>query len=219
MEKFDGDDHRDLPGPYQNIYLNPYRVFGLDDTTYTIPLVRDAFRKSCLAFCPQFSGLGNPKITFMQSNFAYHLIRGTMKGPSKKLAESLPNHPCMDVKPDDILPLLRPIKCNGLSVAKEYRGFRMLSITLLSYRYELSFPMVVVFNFDVHYALRRHSIELKMNQLAEFHKQIMADLLTCPDLPKTPFLARAGISRLKFIIVMIIIIIIITIIITINRHE
>jgi hypothetical protein len=76
----EADDYKVLPYRFQKIYMNPYRVFGLDENAPSISLARDAFRKNVLSFVGHFYGLANPKATLEQMVFAYHLIRGTLKG-------------------------------------------------------------------------------------------------------------------------------------------
>lgn len=160
-ESEESDDPKLLPPQLVRVYKNPYRSFGLDESTATIAIVRDSFRKACLSFTPHFSGLGKPKMTLKQLVFAYHLVRQTLKGPASKLKEILLTSPCMDFNPDDILPLLRPIR-SEFDCPREYRGFRMLTIDCVSTKTTFSYVKMprTVFVFDIHYCLRRHTVEV-----------------------------------------------------------
>ena len=116
-------------------------------------------------FIPHFTGLGEPKMTMRQGLLAYHLVRGTLKGPASKLKEVLDNKdsPYFDFRPDDILPLLRPVRTSSFPTQQEYRGCRMLSICCIDYRTTFSYTAMpsTVFVFDVHYCLRRHTVEVR----------------------------------------------------------
>ena len=115
-------------------------------------------------FIPSFSGLGEPKMTLRQGLLAYHLVRGTLKGPAIKLKEILEDKESQyfDFRPDDILPVLRPVRTSTFPTQKEYRGCRMLSVTCTDYRTTFSYTALprAFFVFDVHYCLRRHTIEV-----------------------------------------------------------
>ena len=115
-------------------------------------------------FIPHFTGLGEPKMTLRQGLLAYHLVRGTLKGPATKLKEVLDNKESQyfDFRPDDILPLLRPVRTSTFPTKQEYRGCRMLSLACTDYRTTFSYTALprTVFVFDVHYCLRRHTIEV-----------------------------------------------------------
>ena len=120
-----------------------------------------------VGFIPHFTGLGEPKMTMRQGLLAYHLVRGTLKGPASKLKEILDNKdsPYFDFRPDDILPLLRPVRSSTFPTQQEYRGCRMLTLCCTDYRTTFSYTAMpsTVFVFDVHYCLRRHTVEVRAN--------------------------------------------------------
>jgi hypothetical protein len=103
-------------------------------------------------------------MTLRQGLLAYHLVRGTLKGPAVKLKEILEDKESQyfDFRPDDILPVLRPVRTSTFPTQKEYRGCRMLSVTCTDYRTTFSYTALprAFFVFDVHYCLRRHTIEV-----------------------------------------------------------
>jgi hypothetical protein len=127
---------------------------------------------SCIGFIPHFTGLGEPKMTMRQGLLAYHLVRGTLKGPASKLKEVLDNKdsPFFDFRPDDILPLLRPVRTSTFPTQQEYRGCRMLSLCCIDYRTTFSYTSMpsTVFVFDVHYCLRRHTVEVRVSDSFTF---------------------------------------------------
>lgn len=103
-------------------------------------------------------------MTLRQILLAYHLVRGTLKGPATKIKEVLdnPDSPYFDFRPEDILPILRPVRTSNFPIQQEYRGCRMLSICCIDYRTTFSYTALprIVFVFDVHYCLRRHTVEV-----------------------------------------------------------
>ena len=103
-------------------------------------------------------------MTLRQGLLAYHLVRGTLNGPAIKLKEILEDKESQyfDFRPDDILPVLRPVRTSTFPTQKEYRGCRMLSVTCTDYRTTFSYTALprAFFVFDVHYCLRRHTIEV-----------------------------------------------------------
>ena len=159
----ESDNPRVLPGPLIKVYINPYRAFGLDESTAEIKVVRECFRKNCLSYMPCFTGLGQPKMTLKQINFAYHLVRGTIKGPAQKIKETIDVNPYLQFEAMDILPLLRPMR-SSVECPKEYRGFRQLTVTCSSHFTSFSYvkfpPAQTTFVFDVHYCMRRHSVQV-----------------------------------------------------------
>jgi hypothetical protein len=138
---------------------------GLDESSVDISLVRETFRKTILGYCHHFAGLSEPKMTLQQVLLAYHLVRGTLTGPASVVKEALDRHyPYFDFRPDDILPILRPAR-SKFPCAPEYRGFRMFSVKCInsktSFAY-VAFPRTV-FVFDVHYCLRRGTVEVRLS--------------------------------------------------------
>jgi hypothetical protein len=188
------NDINQLPIGLQNIYKTPYRVFGLDESTATISMVRDSFRKICLIMSPHFSGLGTSRLTVQQLAFAYYLIRGAIKGSLGEISELVtkPNQ-FLDFRPEDILPLLRPMK-SAVACSKEYRGFRMLSVACVSCKTVFSFPKIshTVFVFDVHYCMRKHSIERDLEDFQSFKDEISKELITIPIFPEASYLSSFG---------------------------
>ena len=154
------DDVSVLPGYLQTVYQNPHRTLGLEDNA-TVNQIRDSFRKSSICFVSAFSGMHHPKVTLQQLVLAYHLCRKTVTGPAKKLLMELNSSPYLtDVRPDDILPLLRPVH-SSFKCPPEFRGFRKLTILCTDFR-TLATSVTVprtVFKFDIHYCMRRHTIE------------------------------------------------------------
>ncbi len=138
------DDIKSLPIALQGIYINPFKSLGLDSESTDISLLRDVFRKGCLALIPYFVGCGKSKLTEQQLNFAYHLVRKNIKGPAKTLSDGLDTCPYLEFHADYILPLLKPMKGN-VFCSKEYRGFRMLAVSNFSYRATVTYLVIPKF--------------------------------------------------------------------------
>lgn len=115
-------------------------------------------------------------------------------------------HPWLDFRPQDILPILRPMNSNNIC-AMEYRGCRMLSLkctTLLlmylpihlpshfhfeigsSYRTELAFPRLsrTIYTIEVYYCMRKHTIEKDYEDFHILHDEIKHDMITIPKFPE-----------------------------------
>jgi hypothetical protein len=187
-EKYEVDDPRALPGRFVTIWKTPYRSFGLDERTADISNVRDAFRKLCLSYIPHFMDLGNPKLSLEQVVFAYHKIRGHLKGTAKAVADGLPNNPYMDFQAQDILPLLRPMR-SSFPCAKEYRACRMLTVEYISSSFKFGKDSSYVslpsrsFLFEVHYCMRKQSIELTYQDILNQHEILSNELVAIPVFP------------------------------------
>ena len=192
-----------LPFHLQSVYKNPYRLFGLDESSATVAQVREAFRKYCLIASPYFSGLGNIKVTIEQVIFAYYIIRGALKRDLLQLHEILsdPDNPYLAFSPDDVLPLLRPMS-SSFSCPKEYRGFRMLIVNHVSSRREFSFPKLtrIVYSFDVHYCMRKHSVSLDYDAFYQLYEELKEELLTVPIFPSDPYSFDLGTRLADFIV-------------------
>lgn len=200
-EEEEEDNYKLLPPHLWLFYQNPYRAFGLDESTATTTTLRETFRKVCLMFVPYFSGLGTSKMTLEQIIFSYHLIRGSLpRGNAKKLLKELSTSPYLDFRADDILPLLRPMRSTFVC-PKEYRGFRMLGVTLLSTRIEYGYVKMpkIVFTFDVHYCMRKSSIDKVYRDFEELHEQFSGELLMLPVLPTPSYWQLMGLESVEVI--------------------
>lgn len=130
-----------------------------------------------------FVGLPATKSSFHQITLAYHLCRKSLSGTPKVIRKAIDSSPYFyDIRPEDILPLLKPMTSKVMDCPMEYRGFRQLAITFVESRIDTSsagkkaltssapsgsmggtmgilnsiFP--TSFTFDVHYCMRKHSI-------------------------------------------------------------
>ena len=161
------DDVSILPSHIALVYQGPYRLLGLEDDA-SVALVRDAFRKNCINFISDFSGLAQPKMTVLQLFLAYHLCRKTVTGPAKKLKEELKTSPYLNnISPRDILPLLRPLRSSKFPCDAGYRGFRQFTVVLVEYNTDYSGGVIPTtrYKFDVQYCMRRHKIEVMRSTL------------------------------------------------------
>ena len=183
------DDPKALPSKYISVWKNPYRCFGLDENSSDISTVRQAFRKLCLAYTPYFSDVGSPKVSVEEILFAYHKIRGHLPGTAKEVADTLKTNPYLsDFRPEDILPLLRPMP-STFPCAKEYRAFRMLTVvcksSYIKYTSEgtyLPWPQMQ-FVFDVHYCLRKLTVEHSYIAVLDLHNVLSEELVAIPSFP------------------------------------
>jgi len=178
------DDVNVLPASLVPIYQQPHRVLGLDKDSCTVADLRQTFRKVCLNYIPLFTGLGEPKLTLRQVLLAYHLCRGTIKGPATRVKEAL-DGPFFDFKPEDILPILRPVRTKSFPVLKEYRACRMLNISCVDYKTTFSYTSLpkTTFVFDIHYCMRRHTIERDFDGFNELFEELAAEMVTLPAFP------------------------------------
>jgi len=148
--------------------------------------LRDTFRKNCIALIPHFAGFSKIKLTEAQLNFAYHLVRGTIKGPTQKIVENMEDSTYFDFHASYILPILRPIGAGkDANISKDYRACRMLSIANVDYRIVISYGIFpkTIYTFDVHYVMRRHKIEKDYQSFQLLHKELGDELLALPLLP------------------------------------
>ena len=189
------DDFNVLPQSIIPIYQRPHRCLGLDESSCTVALLRETFRKTILGYIPYFSGLGEPKLKLRQVLLAYHLIRGTIPKKSSVVKEMLDGR-FFDFKAEDILPILHPVNSESLKCAKEYRGFRMLNISYTSNRTEYlrwGLPKVY-FIFDVHYIFRRHTVEKTFRDFHELFDELSTEMVTMPNFPKASFSQIIGLQ-------------------------
>jgi len=207
------DDIQILPKNILPIFKNPYRAFGLDNTTVTtankskyIQTLRDVLRRACLAHSHYFSGLNLPKLSLIQLLVAYHIIRGTINGESAKdVLEALHSSPhIVGFKATDILPLLKPLHGGVVGECpKEYRGFRMLAVTFKEVRrvptiYSI-YGYKIVFTFTVHYCMRLHTIDRDLDSLRGLNELLKHESLTVPVFPELNVLESIGIAELSTI--------------------
>lgn len=189
------DDPKVLPAQLVKYYKDPYKAFGLDKDAADIGMVRDSFRKACLSYCPYFTGLGQSKLTLEQIVFSYHLIRGTIKGPAQKIKDGWEDNPYMNFRADDILPLLRPLK-GHFTCSREYRAARMMNVMCVDFRTTLSYSRlpVTTFTFDIHYCMRRHTIEHTYEDVLLLHESLKEEMLALPVFPMATFLQTVGLA-------------------------
>ena len=189
------DDVNVLPASLIPIYQQPHRVLGLDKDSTTVAILRETFRKLCLNYIQLFTGLGEPKLTLRQVLLAYHLCRGTIKGPATRVKESL-DGPYFDFQPEDILPILRPVRTKTFPVQKEYRACRMLNISCIDYKTTFSYTSLpkTTFVFDVHYCLRRHTIERDFDGFNELFEELHAEMVTMPAYPHSNLYQTVGLE-------------------------
>ena len=132
---------------------------------------------------PQFTGLPLSKSSFKQITLAYYLCRKTLNGSPGAIKRALNSAYFDDIRPDDLLPLLKPCSSKYASCATEYRGFRQLAVIFVETKLEFgnsssaskSFSSIPTgsmgnamgimnsivqntFVFDVHYCMRKHTI-------------------------------------------------------------
>ena len=190
--KADEDDEKCLPAALRKIYRNPFRPFGIDPEDAPISRVRDAFRKQIMSFCISFAGLPRSKMTLQQILFAYHMLRKTVTGPAEKIMRTFRTNPFLsDFQPEDLLPLLRPLR-GKFPCAPQYRGFRNLNIICSGYTINPipQYSPNPVFVFTVHYCLRIHTITKDYNQCAQLHRELCSELLCLPSFPENTLLDR-----------------------------
>jgi len=182
----DVDDVSLLPPPLQKPYKDPHKVFGLDKEDTTTQMIRDAFRKQMLGFCPCFSGLPKSKFNEKQVLFSYHLLRKTITGPTQKIMRTLRTNPYLvDFSPDDILPLLRPLR-GTYPCAPQYRGCRNLNVVYSTF----SIGPVPTYTFTVHYCMRISTVTKSYEECAALHRDLSGELLTLPDFPQNTYIDK-----------------------------
>jgi len=182
----DVDDLSLLPPPLQKPYKDPHKVFGLDKEDTTTSMIRDAFRKQMIGFCNCFAGMPKSKHSVTQVLFAYHLLRKTITGPTQKIMRTLRTNPFMaDFQPEDILPLLRPLR-GTFPCPPQYRGFRNLNVVYKSFS---TIPLVS-YTFTVHYCMRISTVTKTYEECAALHKDLCVELLLVPDFPKNGLIER-----------------------------
>ena len=176
--------------------------------------IRDAYRKICINMSPMFTGLPQSQITFKQYTLAYHLCRKSLEGTPKSILVALQESPYFDdIKPDDCLPLLKPLEKERKpgDKASPYRGFRQLAVRYSSSTYQwgssddktkkriningtptgsmsgtmgsLTSFVQTKFVFDIHYCMRRHTITKTYDECQVLMENFSSDLLAVPGFP------------------------------------
>ena len=122
-------------------------------------------------------------MTLKQLTLAYYLCRKIITGTPMDVRKALLTSPYLDdIRPEDILPLLRPQNTTFMECPRQYRGFRQLAVAFVESKLEFGssssaksltaapvgsmggtmgvFSSFVrtEFTFDVHYCLRRHTV-------------------------------------------------------------
>ncbi|CAM9466034.1 unnamed protein product [Ectocarpus sp. 12 AP-2014] len=192
--KTDEDDINDLPPDLRDIFVNPWKIFGLCNESTPWDL-RDAFRQRCLQMTPDFTGLqGLAKHSFhnfrQQVLFAYRICTGELAGPVGKLSRSLDGSPLLqNTNPWDILNILRPLKSKGVSVGPSARASKMLAVQLKSAvtvfggKGYSGMPRVA-FELEVSYCMRIHRVERFLSDFEQLHGRLAAELIILPNFPE-----------------------------------
>lgn len=195
MAKHGEDDVNVLHPSLRSIYLKPEKSLGLDKDKITIDLLRDVFRKNCIALMDEFANAGKPKLDERQLILAYHMARGTIKGTANQVKTLIETSPYFDFHPQYMLPLLRPVK-SLMPYNKEFRAFRMLAVV---YTPEQNFQLSNIldwsttYTFSVEYVMRRHTIQKKYEDFVKLNQELEQELLTLPTFPpSTTGLGQAG---------------------------
>jgi len=188
-ELFD-DDPGCLPGKFQPLYINPYKIFGINEMDIPnekelIKVVRDKVRRAALGQCKYFWGLPQNKAPLEEILFAYFLIRRTLVGPAQRIKAALQSHGYLDFRPEDLLPTLRPLQ-GVIETPSEYRAFRNLNIAFSHAVLEMNMLVVPVYAFvlNIHYCMRKHSIQRTYADMQQFHLELREELLTVPQFPE-----------------------------------
>ncbi len=189
-ELFD-DDPGCLPKKFQPIYINPYKIFGINNQDIPnekelIKIVRDKTRRAALGQCKFFWSLPQNKAPMEEILFAYLLIRRILVGPAQKIKAVLAqSNTFLDFRPEDLLPTLRPLQ-GVVETPSAYRAFRHLNITYSHAVLEMSWLVVPNYAFviNIHYCLRKHSIQRTYADMLQFHSELREELLTVPHFPE-----------------------------------
>ncbi|CAM9126790.1 unnamed protein product, partial [Hapterophycus canaliculatus] len=185
--KTEEDDINDLPLELRDIYVNPWKIFGVSHEAAPWEL-RDAFRQRCLQMTPAFTGLqGLGKHSFHnfhQVLFAYRMCTGELAGPAGKLSQFLGSSPLLqNTHPWDILSTLRPLKAKGVNVGPSARASKMLAVQLKSAltvfggKGASGFPRVS-------YCMRIHRVERFLADFEQLHAKLASELIILPNFPE-----------------------------------
>eukprot|EP01033_Poteriospumella_lacustris_P008747 gene8747-6286_t len=185
MSKYGEDDVNVLHPSLRSIFTKPEKSLGLDKEKLTIDVLRDVFRKNCIALIPDFAQSGKAKLNSRQLILAYHLSRGTVKGTANEIKELMESSPYFDFEPHYLLPILRPVKTN-MDYSKKFRGFRMLAVVYApeeGFNINKIFDWSLSFSFHVEYVLRRHKITKSYEDFMKLNRELEQELLTLPAFP------------------------------------
>lgn len=185
MSKYGEDDVNVLHPSLRSIFTKPEKSLGLDKEKLTIDVLRDVFRKNCIALIPDFAQSGKAKLNSRQLILAYHLSRGTVKGTANEIKELMESSPYFDFEPHYMLPILRPVKTN-MDYSKKFRGFRMLAVVYApeeGFNINKIFDWSLSFTFHVEYVLRRHKITKSYEDFMKLNRDLEQELLTLPAFP------------------------------------